>query len=171
MSYQINKTKYLLDDERERLERILMGNIDKDPRNCLLLLTLLHTGARASEVLNIRVGDLNSGTVLIRGLKGSDDREVPVPDFLYARLTSAASKSTSGVVFDICYQRLNQIWRMYRPVEKTLHSLRHTFAITQLRKHGRLDVIKKLLGHRRINNTMVYADYAYTNEEFRKLVL
>jgi integrase len=169
--YQINKTKYLLDEEKERLEKFLIERIDRDVRNCLMLLTLLYTGARASEVLGIGSGDLNAGTVLIRGLKGSDDREVPVPEWLYARLTSEGAKRPSEKIFNITYQRLNQIWQDYRPVRKNLHSLRHTFAITQLRKHGRLDVIKKLLGHRRIENTMVYADYAYTNEEFRKLVI
>lgn len=174
MSYSINKTKYLLDDELKRLEKLLVDHIHSDTRNALILLTLLYTGCRASEVLGVRVGDLNSTTVLIRGLKGSDDREVPVPEWLYSKLQVEASRSKLGghsTIFPISYQRLVQIWLIYRPVHKSLKSLRHTFAITQLRKHGRLDVIKKLLGHRRIANTMVYSDYAYTNEEFRKLVL
>lgn len=74
-------------------------------------------------------------------------------------------------LFPITYSRLKAIWYEYRPVPKKLHSLRHTFAIVQLKKHGRLDVIKRLLGHKNIQNTMVYADYAYSAEELRKLVV
>ncbi len=169
MRYVLNKTKYLDDDELRHLEYVLRSHVDRSTRDCLMLLTLLHTGARASEALAIEKKDLSNGTVLIRGLKGSDDREVPLPQDLYRRLCSFAPDT--GRLFPITYKRLFQVWEIYRPCRKKLHSLRHTFAITQLRKHGRIDVIRKLLGHRSIANTMIYADYAYTQAEFRKLVV
>jgi integrase len=169
MRYQLNKTKYLLDDESAELERVLEKFHVEHFRDTTLIFTLLYTGGRASEVLGIRPSDVSNGTVLVRGLKGSDDREVPVPAWLLDRLMRL--KSGSPKLFEISYRRLSQIWNDFRPVEKKLHSLRHTFAIRQLRKHGRLDVVKKLLGHRNISNTMVYADYAYTAEEFKRIVL
>jgi integrase len=164
MRYQLNKTKYLLDDESAELERVLEKFHVEHFRDTTLLFTLLYTGGRASECLAIRPSDVSHGTVLLRGLKGSDDREVPIPTWLLERLTKC-------VPFNISYRRLSQVWDQYRPIEKKLHSLRHTFAIRQIRKHGRLDVLKKLLGHRNISNTMIYADYAHSAEEYRRFVL
>ncbi len=79
--YALNKNKYLLDPEVERLQSILQSFKDKDPRNCTLFWLLLHTGGRAQEILNLRKEDLNTfdQSVLIRGLKGSSDRELPLP--------------------------------------------------------------------------------------------
>ena len=50
--YALNKNKYLLPPERTRLEYLLKSHIATDPRNCLILLLGLHTGARAQELLN-----------------------------------------------------------------------------------------------------------------------
>jgi site-specific recombinase XerD len=51
--YALNKTKYLIEPEVERLLHILESFASKEPRNCTLLWTLFHTGARALEVLNL----------------------------------------------------------------------------------------------------------------------
>lgn len=169
MTYAINKTKYLAEDEGAELERVLNKFIDSDTRNCIMFFTLLYTGARASECLAIQKKDLSHGTVLIRGLKGSNDREVPLPPWLYDRLISLAPNV--GRIFPVCYHRMQALWYRYRPVPKSLHCLRHTFAIRQLRKHGKLDVIMRLLGHRNIQNTMVYSTYAYNDDELRRIVL
>lgn len=86
--YALNKNKYLLDAEIERLEYILNSFKEKDARNCTLLWTLLYSGGRAQEVLNLRIDDLNpeEQSVFIRGLKGSNDREIPLPTWLFERL-------------------------------------------------------------------------------------
>lgn len=171
--YALNKNKYLLEPEVDRLEHILKSFANTDPRNCTLLWTLLFTGGRAQEVLNIRVDDLNSydETVFIRGLKGSNDREIPVPAWLFARLTHEVTSSRDGVLFPITYNRLRQIWDHYRPVHKKLHALRHTFAIRLYKKTKDLRLVQVALGHRNITNTMVYADYIYSQQELRKLIL
>jgi integrase/recombinase XerC len=134
---------------------------------------LIYTGARAQEALNIRGTDLNleTETVFIRGLKGSDDRELPLPSWLFKQLVELRAKHTGEFLFPISYPRLDQIWREYRPVKKKLHSLRHTFAIRLLRKTGNLRLVQVALGHRSISNTMVYASYQYQAEELKKLIL
>ena len=170
--YALNKNKYLLEAEVERIDHILKSFGEKDARNCTLLWTLLHTGGRAQEVLNLRPEDLNTyeQSVFIRGLKGSNDREIPVPDWLFKRLEREAM-SASGLIFPITYNRLRQIWTLYRPVHKKLHALRHTFAIRLFKKTKDLRLIQVALGHRNITNTMIYADYIYSQEELRKLIL
>lgn len=171
--YSINKTKYLLDPEVERLDALLKSHLDRDTRNCLLIQVGLRTGARAQELLNLRRSDLNAydKTVFIRGLKNSNDREIPLPDALFERLQRWADGVSTNEIFAISYPRLQQIWQLYRPVPKKFHSLRHTFAIRLYRKTKDLRLVQVALGHRNIANTMVYADYVYTQDELRKLIL
>lgn len=171
--YQLNKNKYLLAPEADRLRKILTDFQDRDARNCLMIWVALRTGARAQEVLNITRSDLNAydETIYIRGLKNSNDREIPVHSDLFARLHRFAEKQGGTKVFPISYDRLYQIWELYRPVPKKFHSLRHTFAIELYQKTKDLRLVQVALGHRNITNTMVYADYVYSQQELRKLIL
>jgi site-specific recombinase XerD len=171
--YSLNKTKYLLEPEADALELTLSRFADKDTRNVLLLELALRTGARAQEILNIQRSDLNAyeETVLIRGLKGSSDREIPISRALFQRLMEFAAKSPSEKIFDITYNRFRDIWVNYRPTPKKLHALRHTFAIRLFKKTKDLRLVQMALGHRNITNTMVYADYVYSQSELRKLIL
>lgn len=169
--YALNRNKYLLDAEVDRLEHILHSFIDRDPRNCLLITLALQTGARAQELLNLQGEDLHpeDESLFIHGLKGSNDRELPLRSELFARLRK--SLPAQGPLFPITYHRLYQIWHQYRPVTKKFHSLRHTFAIRLYRKTKDLRLVQVALGHRNITNTMIYADYLYSQQELRKLIL
>lgn len=171
--YSLNKTKYLLEPEAERLEKILEASYEKDARNVLLLQLALKTGARAQEILNVRRQDLNAfdETVLIRGMKGSSDREIPLPRFLFEQILKLATHVEGEKLFDISYNRFRDIWTFYRPVPKKLHALRHTFAIRLFKKTKDLRLVQLALGHRNITNTMIYADYVYSQNELRKLIL
>jgi integrase len=75
------------------------------------------------------------------------------------------------VLFPITYNRLRQIWDLYRPVQKKFHSLRHTFAIQLYKKTKDIRLVQVALGHRNVMNTMIYADYVYSQTELRKLIL
>ncbi|MBX9766444.1 MAG: tyrosine-type recombinase/integrase [Bdellovibrionales bacterium] len=171
--YQLNKNKYLLEPEAERLESILKTYENKDARDCLLIQLALRTGGRAQELLNLVKDDLNAydEAVFIRGLKGSNDREIPLPPELFRRLKKFADTAPTPKIFDISYSRFRQIWEFYRPVPKKLHALRHTFAIRLYKKTKDLRLVQVALGHRNITNTMVYADYVYSQNELKRLIL
>lgn len=174
MRYSLNKNKYLLDPEIESLEYLLKRHQLDDLRNCMLIGVGLKTGARAQEILNIRVNDLSSydQTIFIKGIKGSNDREIPVTREFFRKLELLLQNlKGSDHLFDISYQRLYQVWDLYRPCKKSFHSLRHTFAINLYKKTRDLRLVQVALGHRNINNTMIYADYVYSKEELRKLIL
>ena len=168
--YALNKNKYLLDFEVERLEHILKSFKEKDARNCALIELALRTGARATELLMIRAQDLDDSqeTVFLHGLKGSSDRELPLQSALFKRVRSLSP--SNGLVFPISYNRLRQIWELYRPVNKTFHSLRHTFAIRLYKKTKDIRLVQFALGHRNIANTMIYAEYVYTQQELKKIL-
>lgn len=157
----------------ERLRKILTDYQDQDPRDCLLLSLGLRTGARANELLQIQKTDLNpyDESVFIRGIKGSNDREIPLHSDFYRRLRNFAEKQPNQLLFPISYHRLYQIWEFYRPIPKKFHSLRHTFAIELYQKTKDLRLVQVALGHRNITNTMIYADYVYSQQELRKLIL
>jgi len=171
--YSLNKNKYLLPPEQESLEWLLQSHIEKSPRDCTLLLLALRTGARASELLQINSKDINAydQSVLIRGIKGSNDREIPLHRDLFYRLQTLSIDSNTGRIFPISYNRLRQIWEFYRPTLKTFHCLRHTFAIGLYKKTKDIRLVQVALGHRNIANTMIYADYVYSQQELRRLIL
>jgi len=170
--YALNKNKYLLDPEVDRLDYILNSFMDRDPRNCLLIRLALSTGGRAQEILNLTRSDFNDHdqTVFIRGLKNSNDRELPLRSNLYESLVQLGPTPESRL-FPVSYHRLRQIWEQYRPVAKSFHALRHTFAIRLYKKTKDIRLVQVALGHRNITNTMIYADYVYSQQELKKLIL
>lgn len=167
MRNAFNATKYLQAPEFRALTELLEKS--GPTRDTLLIGLALHTGARASEILAIQAADLNhhDKSVMVRGIKGSNDREIPLPSKFYDKLRAYA-EPLDGRLFPISYPRLVQIWHEYRPVKKKFHSLRHTFAIRLYEKTRDLRLVKIALGHRSIVNTMIYADYHYATSELRK---
>lgn len=164
--YHLTKTKYLLDPELCALNATLEKFADRDPRNTTLIWLAIHTGARASELLNTTPADLDphEQTIFLRGLKGSDDRDIPLPPWLFAL-------AQAHIPFNISYNRFRQIWYEYRPVKKKLHCLRHTFAINLYRKTKDLRLLQVALGHKSWNNTMIYAQYQFKTSELRRGIL
>lgn len=172
-AYQINQTKFLNESEVKELEEKI--KYAYRPMDRLLIELALYTGARAQEILNIKKCDLHDGeeSVFIIGLKGSNDREIPLRSPIYKRLKEFANQSTEAKgdkVFHIGYKTFRRIWLRYRPVKKKLHALRHTFAIRLYRKTKDIRLVQVALGHRSINNTMVYVQYQYATTELRKLI-
>lgn len=171
--YSLNKNKYLLPEEVLQLEKVIDKSLEIDERNCLLLLLALKTGARAQELLNLRKSDLNKfdETILIHGIKGSNDREIPLQSVIFKKVLKYSQVIEGDLLFPITYNRFRQIWDLYRPAPKKLHSLRHTFAIQIYKKTKDIRLLQVALGHRNVMNTMIYADYVYSQSELRKLII
>lgn len=171
--YSLNKNKYLLPPEVGKLRQIISDYKLEDVRDCMLLSLALRTGARAQELLNLQKADLNGydESIFIRGIKGSNDREIPLHSDFFSELLRFAQKQEGYRLFPITYHRLYQIWDFYRPVPKKFHSLRHTFAIELYQRTKDLRLVQVALGHRNITNTMIYADYVYSQQELRRLIL
>ncbi len=168
--YQLNQTKFLNEVEVKALEARLFRA--KDPMERVIILVALNTGGRASEVLRLRKEDMmfTYKSVYIRGLKGSNDREIPLTDALWTLLVNYSNTISGESLFPISLRQFSRIWHKHRPCPKKLHSLRHTFAIRIYRKHRDLRLVQVALGHRNIQNTMVYAEYQYATSELRKLI-
>ncbi len=157
----MDSRKYLSATERETQEVFLKTRLEAHPRDAVMLLVALHSGARASELLALQWGDVNleTGEVHVQTLKGGRPRAVKLPKFLLPALARLKDASPTKP-FDLSYNRLGEIWRLYRVVKKPLHSLRHTFAMKCYRVSKDIRFTQRALGHKSIVNTMVYADCA-----------
>lgn len=168
----MDSRKYLNDEERAALEASLRPRLEgPEYRDACLILMALHSGGRASEILALGWKDLNlqTGEVYINTLKGGRPRAVVIPNFLLGALRRLKADSPERP-FPISYNRFAEIWRLYRTVDKPLHSLRHTFAMRAYAKTRDIRFVQRALGHRSITNTMVYADCEYTASQFRKMM-
>lgn len=157
--------------------------MNHEGRNGLMLMLILECGLRASELLNLKVKDFSYELqqIYIDSLKGSNARELPLKPararelrrFLLwkNKVDNLSQISPNDLIFGISYPRLYQLWVWYRPnKEKTLHCLRHTFAVHLYDKTKDVKVVQLALGHRNIQNTMVYLDFAYSQTVLRQLM-
>lgn len=173
----LTRDKFLTDHEIALLEQSLMkriSNVD-NLRDCVLLLLSLNTGARASEILAITKSDINvhENSILIRGMKQGNDREIPLSKKFFPYVENYIQKlhDNTSKLFPIKYRRFEYIWENWRPVKKKLHALRHSAAIRLYKKSRDIHLVKYLLGHRSITNTMIYLDYVHSQEHLRRIIL
>lgn len=177
MSTELNKNKFLSREEYQFLEATLHKFWHQELRDTAMLFTMMYTGGRPTEVLRIAKGDLDheNHTVFIKGLKGSRDRELPIPTWLFDRLELLVDFGRADTrCFNVALRTMQGIWHNYRPQSanaKGIRSLRHTFAIRLYEKTKDIRLVQMALGHRYLNTTQIYVDYVYNQEELRKLIL
>lgn len=165
--YQLTKDKFFSREEQAKIWALIDANPGRD---AVFFELALQTGARAQELLNISRKDLDQKerTVYIRGIKGSNNREIPLTAPLFNKVMSHCEASAKP--FPFTYARLVHIWHRWRPTDKPFHAFRHTFAINLYDKTKDLKLLQIALGHRSINNTMIYADFSYSKQEMRRLL-
>jgi site-specific recombinase XerD len=153
-------------------EKILMG-IEKlkNLKHRVLIMAAYSAGLRVSEVVNLKITDIQSDRmqILIRQSKGKKDRMVPLSKALLEALRiyfkqykpidwlfegqfpgTSISTRTAQAVFNQVYKSLGL------PKGITFHSLRHSYA-THLVENG-IDVtfVQHLLGHNDVRTTLRY---------------
>jgi integrase/recombinase XerC len=138
-------------------------------RDKLVLELLYGTGMRLSEMINLKVTDINfiNNTIKVLG-KRNKERIIPIPGKLktlieayikikpkseYLVLTDEGEKA-----YPMLVQRLvKKYLGTYSNTEKkSPHVLRHTYATHLLDKGANLNAIKDLLGHGSLAATQVY---------------
>lgn len=149
-----------------------------NPRHRLLLQTTYAAGLRVSEVVRLRLCDIDSQrrTLRIRCSKGHKDRLVPLASLLLPLL--------------------RDYWRRYRPTDwlfpggtpeghisigqaqracrqavclagitkkASMHTLRHSYATHLLEAGTDLPTLQKLLGHNHLGTTLLYTHIGQTH--------
>lgn len=149
---------------------------DFDGARARLILAILYsTGMRLSELINLRVRDIQLYDLTIKVLgKGNKERIIPIDfgladeirhylkfrnDLLpdnredYILLTDKGKKLYAKFVYNLVNRYLGIITTVDK---KSPHTLRHTFATHLLNNGAELNAIKELLGHANLSATQVY---------------
>lgn len=140
-----------------------------------LLVTLYSTGLRRAELCQLKVSDIDSQRMMLRVQhgKGGGDREIPLSPKLLEELREywrwmkpkiymfpgmvhglrADVPLTSKVVWNACREAAQRagITKQISP-----HTLRHSFATSLYDAGADLRAIQAVLGHSRLEHTMVY---------------
>lgn len=165
----MNENKFLVDDELKALLTLLERH--KGTRDSILLRLLLFTGARGIEIRRVRKCDIGKKAVSIQGAKGSNDRVIELTPAFHKELqVYVADMAAEDLIFPVAERTLRHIWHQYRPnPKKGVHALRHTFGVRLCdNSGGNVHAVKSALGHRNIQNTMIYLDYVQGQKQLKK---
>lgn len=132
-----------------------------DPRARLMVGLMAQCGLRRDEVARVRGGDLVGGYLRITG-KGQHVRMVPIPADLAAAIRDAGPGWTFPGQIDghLSARRVGEIVSATLPAGVTAHALRHRFATAVYARTRDIRAVQRLLGHARLDTTMIYVDVA-----------
>ena len=124
----------------------------KAERNRAILLLLLDTGIRASELINLKKSDIDLKTKHIRIWgKGNKERIIPISAKTASALFKIISQSDTEYPLGITRTRLthllNCIGARAGVANVHPHRFRHTFAVLYLRNGGDVFSLQSILGH------------------------
>lgn len=163
----------------EEVSRLLRGAVSLKFRTALAV--AYGAGLRASEVVHLKVSDIDSERMLIRveNGKGQRDRQAMLSPALlnilraWWRAGRAERKLLPGgwlfpgldPVNPMSTRQLNRAFHFARKAAEinkrvSLHSLRHAFATHLLEQHEDIRLIQVLLGHKKMDNTARYTQVA-----------
>ncbi|MBR1413844.1 MAG: tyrosine recombinase XerD [Bacilli bacterium] len=168
--------KYLTIEEVDRLLNINIET-DVDFRNKTMLELLYATGMRVSELVSLKLSDIDYHEALVRVVgKGSKERIIPLNDisinylkeYVDIHRNSLLKNKTSEYLF-ISHIGTNisrqAFFKMIKKeclkcgIKKDIspHTLRHSFATHLLNNGADLRIIQEFLGHSDISTTQIYA--------------
>jgi site-specific recombinase XerD len=145
---------------------------DGKPRNLAIMLLMINTGLRVSEVAGLKLGDLEigerKGQITTRG-KGTKVRTIPLNAEIRKALREYLAKRPS-VKHDALFvnqkgealgrlgieYQVATLGRMAGLERVTPHMLRHTFAKNLVDQSVSLDQVATLMGHRSLTTTARY---------------
>ena len=178
--------KFLKDDELNKLFSVCKYDTAINQRNSVIIELLYATGIRVSELVNIRLSDIDLNERIIKVLgKGSKERIV---------IFNNHTKKAIDIYLNDGYHIFNKVNSGYLILNKdgnklseryvrniinklvinagldikiSPHTFRHTFATDMLEDGSDLMTVKELLGHESLNTTSIYTHV--TNEQIRKV--
>lgn len=180
--------KYLEYNEVEKLLNAPNLKTDIGIRDYVVLEILYSTGIRVSELVNIKLKDIDISNKEIRILgKGNKERIVLFGDVLKEKLNLYLEKAYDNFnILNSDYLLLNLHGKRINDREiRTIidnnikiaginkkispHTLRHTFATHMLNGGADIKTVSELLGHESISTTTIYTHLS--NEQLKKVYL
>lgn len=177
------KTSRLLPNVLSKEEIKLILNAHNNIKHKTMLSLIYSCGLRRSELLNLRLTDIDSkrGLVIIRQGKGKKDRITPLSDKILVLLREYYQacrpkewlfEGQNGIgqydersLANVLKQALVKS-KISKPV--SLHWLRHSYATHLLENGTDLRYIQEILGHSRSSTTEIYTHVS--NKSIQKIV-
>ena len=162
-------------EEMEQLLNQPSGSSDKEIRDSAMLKLLYATGIRVSELISLRVSDVNMQMGFLICREGDRERMIPfdsqVQEALRRYLIRARNHMASNEAKDILFVNCSGtsmsrqgFWKLIKSYARkagitkdiTPHTLRHTFAAHQVENGTDLKSVQEILGHSDISTTHMY---------------
>lgn len=158
--------RFLTETECERLL------VTCEPEWHPIFFTLLYTGMRKGELVNLEWTDLDFSRQIIKiqrkpfWIPKTGEREIPMSSEVVAALNKLPRRSNfvftdkNGEPYEMNRLRLELIRIAKKAGIQALtqvHALRHTFASRLLMRGVDLPSVQKLMGHTKIETTMIYS--------------
>lgn len=169
-SIKHRKKKNSYPDVWSKSDILLLFRHIRNPKHRLMLSMLYGSGLRVSEVVKLRVGDVNLEKKLlrIRESKGHKSRVTVISPTLCKPLSELVKQGNSN---DYLFLSIHQSPYSIRTVQQifyqaalragikkngSCHTLRHSFATHLMEKGVNVKSIQQLLGHKNVDTTMIY---------------
>ncbi len=147
----------------------------KNPKHKLLIQLMYGCGLRVSEVVKLRISDIDidRGVLTIRSGKGNKDRQLPIPKSLIDTLRNSISirkyffEGRDGHLTQKSAQNIVKDASKKAEILKNVscHTLRHSFATHLLESGTDIRYIQELLGHSKLQTTQIYTKVSRSSLE------
>jgi integrase/recombinase XerC len=162
--------------------KALLFEASDNIRDYTIIQTFLQTGIRLSELVSLRVEDvdLEHRNLTVRQGKGKKDRQIPLVDDVLKALRNYLRYRTTELILDddtfflakngtsLAVSTVKHLVAKY--VKKagirkkvSVHTLRHTFGAHKADKNMSLATLQELMGHKKKETTLKYIHLAKTN--------
>ncbi len=170
-------THFLTETSTEQLFDVLtFPDTFEGKRDKMILEVFYHTGMRLSELIQLKISDIDTSLKTIKVLgKRNKERLIPVSDvllidiqkYMHERaletilpeaentlfISTKGKKMYAKMVYNVVNFYLDSVTTIDK---KSPHVLRHTFATHLLNRGADINAIKELLGHANLAATQVY---------------
>lgn len=167
---KVDSDRVFLDEQEVRaLKDLYLRNYLKETDQRILrhFLFMCVTGLRISDLKSVMMEDIQKDILIFTAYKTRERKpaatKIPLCRFARQLIQDEAPHRLYGQVFN-CFaeQTMRKRIKEIVKVEKinkdlSLHTARHTFATMFLRKTKNMAALQKLLGHTKIEMTMIYA--------------
>jgi site-specific recombinase XerD len=172
LNKKYDKVSFKRPKSEKKLPRVIDGDCIKERLSKIenlkhkSILTLTYSvGLRVSEVVNLKIDDIDSKRMLIhiKNAKGRKDRIVPLsPNVLNLLREYFKEYRPSEYLFNGQFSSqysigsCQKIYKKYIENDGHIHTLRHSCATNLLEKGTDLKLIQKILGHSSVKTTEIY---------------
>lgn len=163
-------------------------------RDYLILLLLVDTGMRISEIMNLKVEEFHDNSIFIKNGKGKKDRIIHCSPLIYKEylkykrvsqiyfnsrnikevenyvVLTKEGKKHNYILVERMLIKIGNKCNIRENIRVSPHSFRHYFTQKLVRNHTDIYTIQQLLGHASIKTTEVYLRSLNVEGEIEKVV-